>query len=347
MLYRNGFLARLGDLVFAAGLALAVSTCKIRPAAVPASDSQNVFGLDDRVPMLSARYPWSAIGRLDYLGPSDAAGKFAAKHCTGFLVWRNIVLTNAHCVQTVFEVPNPTAKKPKQIRIDHRELRFSVNMVRAVSPLTVPAIVIDLGNAASRSFDWAILRVEGYPGDRFGWLTLASPDAMRQWSSAHGSNAASANYSHLILPGYSGLFWNGKTAGVHMGCKIRGTSGVNFRHDCDSTGGSSGSPIFAWDATSFNLGAMVFALHAGHTPPRASAEEPEEVPGVAPDDAGEEPEGEPPFTDDNYNVAVKLNQIRDPLARAITQEQQSVAAPQPILSEIIRAVGAELDPEKI
>ena len=44
---------------------------------------------DDRQPMLVRRYPWSAIGRVEIVGVG---------HCTGSLVSRDVIVTNAHCI---------------------------------------------------------------------------------------------------------------------------------------------------------------------------------------------------------------------------------------------------------
>lgn len=59
----------------------------------PRENTRNVFGKDDRIPVLSNKYPWSTIGRLESSGEND--GLYI---CTGTLIGRDLVLTNAHCV---------------------------------------------------------------------------------------------------------------------------------------------------------------------------------------------------------------------------------------------------------
>ncbi len=65
----------------------------LQQSANPNPGSRNVFGKDERIPMNSSKYPWSAIGRIDI-----AMNATTLKICTGTLIAKNIVLTNAHCV---------------------------------------------------------------------------------------------------------------------------------------------------------------------------------------------------------------------------------------------------------
>lgn len=50
-------------------------------------------GYDDRILMTSSKYPWSTIGRVQ--GTTANAQDY---HCTGTLIYDNLVLTNSHCV---------------------------------------------------------------------------------------------------------------------------------------------------------------------------------------------------------------------------------------------------------
>lgn len=49
----------------------------------------NVIGQDDRVPMLSSQYPWSAIGRIE-IGNQGI--------CSATLIANDLILTAAHCL---------------------------------------------------------------------------------------------------------------------------------------------------------------------------------------------------------------------------------------------------------
>ncbi len=59
----------------------------------PNPGSRNIFGKDARIPMTASDYPWSTIGRLE--APIDAK---TVKFCTGTLIGKKLVITNAHCV---------------------------------------------------------------------------------------------------------------------------------------------------------------------------------------------------------------------------------------------------------
>lgn len=60
----------------------------------PNEGGRQILGTDDRIPLTSQKYPWSAIGRIVSIG-ADRRSQWS---CTGALVASDVVLTNAHCV---------------------------------------------------------------------------------------------------------------------------------------------------------------------------------------------------------------------------------------------------------
>ncbi len=214
-----------------------------------------IIGQDDRVPMVSRQFPWSAIGRIEGV---SAEGKHYS--CTGTLMARNIVLTNAHCVV------NPSTHRVS------RSLKFKPNLINGVlqdeadvgivqayyyaTDFKGKADVVDVN-------DWAVLKLDKPLGEKYGFLgwKAASATEFMKASKTLALVGYSADFPK-IPKSYSGLELTagpGLTAGVHQGCSILGEKGGLLLHDCDSRGGASGGPILAKIDGEY----YVVALHAG------------------------------------------------------------------------------------
>lgn len=164
----------------------------------------NVFGADDRLPMFSSSHPWSAIGKLD-------------SGCTATLVSRNLVLTAAHCVLDAYG--------------NVRSVRFYPNAMSNTSLFSSPVIYAWYGGTdykTNPTHDWAILQLADALGDLYGWL------GVKDEANVYWVNAA----------GYSGDFYGGATAGAHINCRVMDERVGMWLHDCDTSRGSSGGPIF-------------------------------------------------------------------------------------------------------
>ncbi|MGD1903751.1 MAG: trypsin-like serine peptidase [Geitlerinemataceae cyanobacterium] len=219
----------------------------------PVADGERgIVGSDDRVLMTSAKYPWSAIGRLEQL---DIRRGFVRNWCTATLIARDLVLTNAHCVIDI-----------RTGRLSPAELVFRPNMIRGQSSDRTNATVLDYGTNfadGKTADDWALLRIEDPLGDYYGevgWLAseLDRPQVL-----------ATLN-EKLHLAGYSGDFPSGvpgyepgETPGVHTNCSITDlASDGRFLHACDTNGGASGAPLIGrLDSGEF----VILGLHAGRT----------------------------------------------------------------------------------
>jgi V8-like Glu-specific endopeptidase len=193
----------------------------------PFEGGRNIFGKDDRIPMNSAKYPWSAIGRLEI--PIDAK---TLKICTGTLIGKSLVITNAHCV---------VDEKTKQVTT--QKISFRPNLINGESPVTAVATKVVIGTAdpqRDQGNDWAFLMLDRPLGETVGWLSFAVADFADLDSLK----------DEIILAGYSGDFPQDNpaaTAGVHRGCSIRGFGPQlgTITHDCDMMAGASGGPMFA------------------------------------------------------------------------------------------------------
>ena len=207
-------------------------------------DLRGIIEEDDRIDMLSHRYPWSAIGRIVV---ENAAGEVG--HCSGTLVASDIVLTNAHCVMN-----SETGEL-------HRSIVFQPNVVdntmQNIDHASEAKSVLFGTNFQDRNEfphpdDWAFLQINQPLGELYGtipWLPLTVPSLIKVFE------------GELVMVGYSGDYPRDRpaaTAGVHLGCSIVGVYEGSLAHNCDTFGGSSGGPIFIW----LNDHPYIVAMHS-------------------------------------------------------------------------------------
>jgi protease YdgD len=234
------------------------------------SSDRVVIGTDDRVPVLTRAYPWSAIGRIEAV-KADGSGYT----CTGTLIGMDIVLTNAHCLmdetthQPIIQ-KNHSSSSPTQIQ-------FQAGMIKGVSLDSARVIDYRYGTNKPLKFlgdDWAILKLDKPLGAIYGYMGWQNLDFFN-------SKVRQATRDQLTLVGYAGDFptqsyseygQGGDTAGMNAGCSIEGleTSGA-FKgvllHRCDSNPGASGGPLFA----QFSDGNYyIVGLHSGSSALRES-----------------------------------------------------------------------------
>lgn len=202
-----------------------------------------VIGGDDRITVTSNERPWRLVGKVSL--PDGG-------HCTGSLVGRDLVLTNAHCV-----LDDTGALKKGEyeflpgFRFGRRGWASGVSWIWH-------------GTAGGKA-DWALLRLNAPLGDVGGYLgdKLPDPDAMtgEGWR------------KKLVLVGYSGDRYS-TTPGAHIGCSVTANDPrFGLAHDCDSFRGASGSPLLArfadeWFIVGLHWGggaafASNFAAHPG------------------------------------------------------------------------------------
>ncbi|MBR8840973.1 MAG: trypsin-like serine protease [Stigonema ocellatum SAG 48.90 = DSM 106950] len=189
-------------------------------------------GIDNRIPMLSRKYPWSTIGRIQGT-TADARGYY----CTGTLIYDNLVLTNAHCV-----IDPETGKRSTKIQ-------FMPNVIdKNYEDIADVETVIYGTDFKQRSHinpnDWAIMKINQPLGRKYGYLGLKSiPTA-----------TLVSNPKAFFFVGYSSDFPDDKyqkylsagpgwTASYEAGCSIvKEEAGLLF-HNCATARGSSGGGI--------------------------------------------------------------------------------------------------------
>jgi V8-like Glu-specific endopeptidase len=194
----------------AQGLEIAVDRYAYR---VISGISQQITGPDQRIPIRSAPQDvrgWAPpIARLSFI--SDESQYV----CTGFLITRDLLLTNEHCLG------QPAAALSAIV-----EFGFDSP---SVTPTTYRVSKLE---AASVPLDYALVRLAQAPNG-FGHVTLATSPVVD-------------NQDLVIIQHPAGEF---KQASIDD-CKVKSASrpGVeggttDFGHLCDTLGGSSGSPI--------------------------------------------------------------------------------------------------------
>lgn len=258
-----------------------------RPADLEQSDEPRaILGEDNRIPVTKREFPWTAIGRIDLVVEGKEDG-----NCTGTLISRNLILTNSHCLVRLDDsqpiIPRSTEQNGN-IRIV-----FKPNLREGDFAQEDRATVIDYAYGweagVKWSEDWAILKLDRNIGDKYGYLGWRTLDFSN-------SKVLKALKNQVRLAGYSGDYPTRKqraaeklegeemdTAAIHTGCSIEGSSeslrvailpdgsakyGASREqvakgliiHNCDSTGGSSGSAILAKFADNQYY---IIGLHAG------------------------------------------------------------------------------------
>lgn len=202
----------------------------------------NVFPEDDRIYDINYTYPSRTIGRFDN----------EYSYCTSEFIAPHLTSTNAHCV--VIENENGERRLPTKEEL--RELSFypAVRNNMANDQSGIAAFVMDdayLMQNATLTSDWAIVLTVEDLGLKYGWLGMESTDI---------DTTSLENLQSVSLSGFSGDKCS-ETPCIHKPCQIKGTISEiglrDFMHNCDSTGGSSGSAIL-------NENNTMVALHHAH-----------------------------------------------------------------------------------
>lgn len=183
-----------------------------------------ILGMDDRVPVESNAWPWSAIGRVNL-----PTGGF----CTGAVIGPRHILTAAHCLY------------------DHQRLAwFGADELEFVAggegrshgSAVGTALVFAMEEAQYRDItiaqptrNWAILIVDRPLGLRpIPWRVIEQPGLVE---------ALEDGKATLVRAGYSED--SADRLSAHIGCDVAGISRVNglMLHGCDATLGDAGSPL--------------------------------------------------------------------------------------------------------
>jgi hypothetical protein len=241
------------------------------------------------------------IGRIDIVLRNRSSGEESGATCTGSLVAGDMVLTNHHCLPVDGEMEPVKAS----ILMDYHSLEGGGSKRFELEARPVEW---------SAALDYALVRVEGRPSASYGTVQL------RVGQSADGQSLMVFHHP-LGRPKMMSRF-------RCFGVRNQG-AGPDFRHRCDTLGGSSGSLLFTTagevvalhkeggldpkDPSSFNTATRFVALLAESQALRGIARAPA-TPGrpppagaraAAPQPAERKPLNEADLDADDMNKALK------------------------------------------
>lgn len=225
-------------------------------------NSRAIIGPDDRYPVLSRQYPWSAMGRLEWRDRGQTTTT-----CTATLIAPDAILTNSHCLKYLRY--NSDIRDFDEYFLDSNQYRRLLSMDDGQSKMVFkPSLIqgqsLDAANVISfeagwtaqyqnSADDWAVLKLDQPLGNFYGYLGWRYLDFT-------DPNVVSRAAEKIHLLGYAGDFPTpalrqhgnpSETAGIDLACSVIGVwpSGTPFAgtlaHDCDTNPGASGGPILA------------------------------------------------------------------------------------------------------
>ncbi len=216
---------------------VAAKTAPFKPAQLPSAESYKssgnkiLIGSEGRELADTSQYPYSAIGLITF---DDQAGN--SYQCTGSMVGKNVVLTNAHCV---WDTSSGVFYRNHKFQAGFQVLASKQNAAAQATKL----VVAKAYQKGDESIDFAFLVLDKNVGEQTGWL--GTTDMKARWYRSDRFYVSGYGTNYTKVP--AGITVQSKNT---KACRVTRASVTSWFsdlvHDCDTGPGNSGSALFTY-----------------------------------------------------------------------------------------------------
>eukprot|EP00526_Cylindrotheca_closterium_P012249 CAMPEP_0113607306 /NCGR_PEP_ID=MMETSP0017_2-20120614/3315_1 /TAXON_ID=2856 /ORGANISM="Cylindrotheca closterium" /LENGTH=466 /DNA_ID=CAMNT_0000515903 /DNA_START=29 /DNA_END=1426 /DNA_ORIENTATION=+ /assembly_acc=CAM_ASM_000147 len=167
--------------------------------------------------------------------------KYGNDFCTGWMISPGLLMTAGHCVITEEEVVNT------EYQFSYASTLCDADSLSVLTEIIKPVELVKIDKIS----DYAIIRMTGNPGFKYGYLSLenslpALNDAIYipQHPSGRDVELAIVETSPFAAGGLCSVRSTGQGAS-DLSCEKYGASFKDFTYYCDTEGGSSGAPVLS------------------------------------------------------------------------------------------------------